>query len=382
MSKTKILHIHADYPDGRDGYPFTLAVKNLLNSCPEYEHFVVSINRSANPFKLSQRDFDNGISFVFWAIPLPVIYQFGLFLFQWWLRYSLRNIQFDIGHAHKLSTEGPLVEYLCRTRKKPYCISIRGGSDVRAAKRYPDLRRKYRKILNKAARVLWVSPWARSELCSLLGYQQNSVIKLPNICETSVTAPKGENREAPLVTVFSFHQYKRKGILPLLEALALTNEHGADLKLDIYGSGPERFVEIVREKITALGLSDQVNMMGSVPHSSLVSKMNQYSMLVLPAINETFGMVYIEAISQGVPFIAHEKTGVDGYFNYSFAEFTKSQSPEEIARAIVNILGDYKSITKELTAYQASGCIDNFSLDSVKKLYSEEINNVLKETTR
>ena len=71
-----LLHIHQDYPDGRP-YSATKAVSNLIDSAkiidPSVKHFVLSINRTSNPFKISIKNFEDGISLVYWSLPLPFI---------------------------------------------------------------------------------------------------------------------------------------------------------------------------------------------------------------------------------------------------------------------------------------------------------------------
>lgn len=377
MCRVKILHIHADYPDGRESYPSTMAVKNLLSATPQYTHFVVSINRTSNPFKISRRKFSDGITFVFWALPIPIVYQCCLFLFSLWLRYSLREINFDLAHAHKLSTEGVLAESLCQHKKRPYIVSVRGGSDVRAARRYWDLRKKYRQILKNAQSILWVSPWAQGSLKQYINFSNENQYSFPNICNTTLKTGN-QTFDAPIVTVLSFHQYKRKGILQLLEAIQLAHAEGIDISLDIYGTGPKECIREVENQIKKLGLQNKAKLKGQINHSNLIMRMSEYSMLALPAINETFGMVYIEAISQGIPFIAHKNTGVDGYFNNSFAQFASSQDPEHIKTIIYNIRTHYTKIISDLTLYNSQNSLRIFNLNFIVDNYDTIIKKSIK----
>jgi glycosyltransferase involved in cell wall biosynthesis len=43
--------------------------------------------------------------------------------------------------------------------------------------------------------------------------------------------------------------------------------------------------------------------------------MREYRGLVLPSLNETFGMVYVEALFSGIPVIYTAGTAIDGYLD-------------------------------------------------------------------
>lgn len=101
--------------------------------------------------------------------------------------------------------------------------------------------------------------------------------------------------------------YKSKGVSTLLQALALTKDKSFTLK--IVGKGPdEAFFKDVTHQ---LGLDTQVEFIGQVPHKNVFSYMKEADCLILVS-HETFGLVYVEAMSQGCIPIGAIGEGIDG----------------------------------------------------------------------
>jgi glycosyltransferase involved in cell wall biosynthesis len=70
----------------------------------------------------------------------------------------------------------------------------------------------------------------------------------------------------------------------------------------------------------------------------LANIMQQSSLFVMPSINETFGLVYIEALSQNLPVIYSKGQGIDGLFDETVGIRVNALSVDEIRDAIRNIL--------------------------------------------
>ena len=62
----------------------------------------------------------------------------------------------------------------------------------------------------------------------------------------------------------------------------------------------------------------------------------------MPSLTETFGRVYAEAMSQGVPIIYTRGQGFDGFFPEGEVGFSVDpHDPEEIADRVEDIVNDY-----------------------------------------
>lgn len=340
----KILHIHQDYPDGTT-YASTKAVSNLLDEVevvnPSIEHFVLSIHRTSNPFKVSIQRFERGISLVYWAIPLPFIYRLSIAFWSWFISKSLEDGNFSLIHAHKLTTEGMFGIFLSEKLKIKYLISIRGGSDIHNIKRLKDCKNLFKKIFAGAERVFWVSLWAKNDIESRLGVDGADITAFPNICHIEDMVPKHNSIKERYCIILNFDQYERKGIVPLLHAFRNLALKGKKLKLDVIGGGNHINKNLVISLISELKLESQVKVIGQVDRVGIISALQHSKGLLLPSINETFGMAFVEAAACGCPFVYVKGTGIDGYFdNVSGAVKIENQSVESIEHGIL-VLENY-----------------------------------------
>ena len=375
--KSKILHIHSDYPDGREGYPFTKAVSNLVSAADVFDHYVVSIKRTSNIFKVSTKTFNEGISCVYWCIPVPGLYHFMLWAFCLYLNFRLRKLNFDIIHGHKLTLDGVVANYIATKRAKPYCLSIRGGTDLGYIRRFPGLKTKFAKVLSAAECVFWLAPWTKKQLCSTLEASPKREANLPNFCQIPSNKNAQLSNNNKLFIVASYSQYKRKAVLEVIESVRHLKQKGVDVSLDIFGSGDEQVKQAIQGKIRELELEDRVFIKGQVQHAELIECMYEYSALVLPSVNETFGMVFVESLAAKVPFVAHSNSGVDGYFDGDYAVFLENQQPDSIAQAVENILSNRGEVMNALNQLHDSGEFFKFTKEGVIKDYTSKINGVL-----
>ncbi len=374
----KILHIHQDYPDNRN-FPSTNAVKNLIDGVKKkdkkIEHFVISINRSSNPFRISFKQFDDGLSVVFWSIPLPIIYTLSIRFWSFILKKTINLKDFDCIHAHKLTSEGLFAYYLSKSTSIPYCISVRGGTDLHNINRFSGMKKTFSKIYKNAKEIFWVSPWATELIVSKLGVFEKGIL-LPNICKLVEPESVISYSQSRYTTVLSFHQYKRKGLLQLFQTIHELNKKGLDVKLDVIGSGGEKEKRLIKKEVNKLGLSNHVKFLGQLPHSEVLTKLQASKALLLPAENETFGMVYVEALSCGCPILYMANTGVDGYFcDKNVGVKVYSQEINELCGAIITLEDNNSFYKEEIQNFLNRGELEEFKEDSIVKSYIMELAN-------
>ena len=67
----------------------------------------------------------------------------------------------------------------------------------------------------------------------------------------------------------------------------------------------------------------------------------------MPSIHETFGLVYAEAMSQGLPVIYTRGQGFDGQFNEGEVGYSvEASDSKEIAEKILEIVDNYGEISR------------------------------------
>ena len=375
-----LLHIHQDYPDGRP-YSATKAVSNLIDSAkiidPSVKHFVLSINRTSNPFKISIKNFEDGISLVYWSLPLPFISRLSIVFWCNIIYRYLRKSNFDKIHAHKLTTEGMFAFYLSKKMELNYSVSIRGGSDLHNINRLKDCNKLFKKIFLDAENIFWVSVWAKKSIEDAFNIKVNSATEFPNICHIEKMSPARDVKKKRYCTILNFDQYHRKGVVPLIHAISNLNRNGYEIKLDIIGGGNQKNKQTVNRLITELKLESSIQTIG-VLDSEGISKVLQNSRgLLLPSVNETFGMVYVEAAACGCPFLYVNETGIDGYFdNLNNSIKISDQNIKSIEKGIVDLENERNMYLSSALNMASSGELKRFQKAHIAKTYLHKLKNI------
>ena len=95
------------------------------------------------------------------------------------------------------------------------------------------------------------------------------------------------------------------------------------------------------KKISLLNIDHHQNL----SHSEINSHLDLSDIFILPSSDETFGIVYLEALSRGVPIIYKKHTGVDGLFSRPVGFGVKNGSIEELESGIEYILNNYNELS-------------------------------------
>ncbi len=131
----------------------------------------------------------------------------------------------------------------------------------------------------------------------------SKIVTVPNGVDLeryrSIEAEKFE--EPTVCTVSRLVKYKR--VEDLIRAVGVVKGDVPEVRLKIVGSGPEE--ERLRELVEELGLSDSVEFLGFVEdHDDVVRLLKASHVFALPSVVEGFGMVVVEAMAAGIPYVA------------------------------------------------------------------------------
>jgi glycosyltransferase involved in cell wall biosynthesis len=96
--------------------------------------------------------------------------------------------------------------------------------------------------------------------------------------------------------------YPRKHIGDLLEAAALLRDRILGARVRIVGKGPE-WEHVVRLH-AALGLGQTVTLLGDVSRERLAEEYVSANLFCLPSVQESLGIVFLEAMAAGLPVVA------------------------------------------------------------------------------
>lgn len=292
-----------------------------------------------------------------------------------------QNKGFDIIHAHSLFSNGYVAYKLAKKTGVPYVVAVRDTDVNLFFKKIFFLRFLGRKILSNANKIVFISQPYKDHVIGTyfpLGSQDS-------IRQKSVVIPNGIDKfwfdNAPTEA----HDYssentiniitvgliiKRKNHLAVCKAIELLQQEGFTCSYTVIG------------KVVDKELFDQIMKYPFVvykpfmPKEQLIEEYRNADVFVLPSKTETFGLVYAEAMSQGLPVIYTKGQGFDGQFEEGVVGYhVESDQPKSIAREMTKIINNYS----QLSSNSLNGVI-KFQWSAITKNYVVEYDKILLET--
>jgi len=135
---------------------------------------------------------------------------------------------------------------------------------------------------------------------------------------------------------------KRKNIDKLI--LAMNDLEG--FELTIIGDGKElknlkkmalNILLPLREKVGEARMRGKVNFLGHLPREKVLEEMQKADIFILPSVNETFGMVYLEAMASGCITVCTKNDGIEGIIKDGENGFLCEPTSESIKETILKI---------------------------------------------
>ncbi len=127
-----------------------------------------------------------------------------------------------------------------------------------------------------------------------------------------------------------------KGLIHLIEAMALLKETHPEARLTVVGSlrdGP------TRRRLEALGLDDRIEFVSGISDEALVDLYNRAAVAVVPSLYEGFGLPAAEAMACGAPVIATDGGALPEVVGEA-GVVVPAKNPDALARAIGQLLDD------------------------------------------
>jgi glycosyltransferase involved in cell wall biosynthesis len=259
--------------------------------------------------------------------------------------YAISQEDFDVIHTHIPTPWSADLSYLASIlKKKPLIVTyhndiIGTGLAHYIAKLYNNTFLKL--LLNHAAKIIITQPDYFDSSPYLKKYEDKIEI-IPNGVDTEKFKPlkvrKGQNTLFFLSLLDEFHQYK--GLDYLLKAIKTAKEEINNIKLIVGGEG--KLLDFYTKMAQELGLEDNVDFHGFIPHEEIVEYYNKCNVFVLPSISskqEGFGIVALEALACGTPVISTEIVGVaDDLKAVDAGIIIPPKDIEKLAYAIVELL--------------------------------------------
>jgi len=284
------------------------------------------------------------------------------------LIYHRITSKYDLIHTHYIYPTGFIVA-ICNVFSKKKLILTVHGSDIHDYHDHAKIKQYFiRFTICKADKIIAVSESIKKKIIEASNINSSS-ITIINMgyneqifyCKDLVIA------DLPII-LFVGRLIPVKGFNYLIDAIkTISDQVNITFKCIVIGDGICK--SEYYDTIKIHGLSKYFEFLGMLDRKAVAHWMNKASVLVVPSINEGFGLVSVEALACGTPVIASNVGGLSEIIIHENNGFlVKSKSPSAIAEYLNLFVNDnYKSKLQ-------SNCINSSKRyhmkDKVQQLYN------------
>lgn len=225
------------------------------------------------------------------------------------------KFKFDLIHAHMAMPDGYAAMLLSNDYKKPFIVTYQATDLDITANRNDRCFKKLQNVFLNANKIISPSPRLSSQL--------NKKFKiLPETIGYGFNQKEVYSKKSSLSNKFKKYRILlsvsrlivTKGIELNLYALKRLINKYDNLLYIIIGEGPIR--SDLENLVDNLGLKNYVKFLGQLSYGKVMEYMSICEIFTLPSWQETFGLVYIEAMAHGKPVIGCKGQGVDGIIEH------------------------------------------------------------------
>lgn len=286
--------------------------------------------------------------------------------------------KYDLIHSHNLFNGGYVAYNLKRNFGIPYIVSIR-STDVNSFLRLPLFKRIANKILEEASGIHFLSfPYKENFLQKFIIKERLEIVERKSIVITNGLEDfwlENRNNKAKeiknpkkvrLLLVGKIN--KNKNIFSVIEAVRLLEQKDYKIELTVVG-------QILDEKVlNKIRKEKFITILPYKKKEELLKIYRENDIFVMPSVNETFGRVYAEAMTQGLPVIYSKGQGFDRIFEDGWIGYSvPSNNIVYISECIIKIINNFSAISKK--------CLENCNRfnwrkisEDYAKFYKESIN--------
>lgn len=261
---------------------------------------------------------------------------------------------FDIVHASTVFTDGNCARVINKRYGIPYIVAVR-DTDLTFFKIRFDLRKRGIAILNEASAVIFLSEGHMNKLFdNFIPENMRKSIKdkayvIPNGIDDFWLNNKLESKRQDSIDRISNKEIRiiyagritqNKNLELTQKALELLRKQGWKCSYTFVGKVYDTLAYDNAKNYPDSFYIDQKS------KEQLISFYRESDIFVMPSHHETFGLVYAEAMSQGLPVIYTRGQGFDGQFEEGIVGYSVSDNDAvELRDRIIQIADDYTQIS-------------------------------------
>lgn len=284
---------------------------------------------------------------------------------------KLNLSQCDLIHAHTVFSGGYSALQLHKRYGLPYLVAVR-NTDVNVFFKYMvHLRKLGVDIMRNAEKIVFLSSvYQEKVLQTYIPVKYREVIKEKSVVIPNGIAPlflnnKAENKSLSkngvVRLIYVGEVSANKNLEETIQAAELLRKQGTEVTLTAVGKiTDDKYTSLIKE-------TPFLTHYDRCPQEEVIKHLRGADIFVMPSHTETFGLVYAEAMSQGLPVLYTRGQGFDGHFPDGTVGYAVSDTdPKELAEKILQVVSHYDELSTNCIQL-----VDKFTWESIAEQYSE-----------
>ncbi|WP_168731307.1 glycosyltransferase family 4 protein [Robertkochia marina] len=262
----------------------------------------------------------------------------------------------DIVHASTLVSNGLIAYKIFKEYNIPYIIAVR-GTDINLFLRFrPDLYRLILKILQNASKIVFISQahqrhfYKKRFIKKFTGYKE--LADKTKVIHNGIQdfwlinqRPLNKKNSNPCKLLYIGNFRPNKNTYRLAKAVIDIHENiNNSISISFVGKGgsEEKKIRYLAKKYSFINfLGPQYN------KEELFKIIRDHHIFAMVSHSETFGLVYLEALSQGLPIVYTSGQGIDGTFSFEVGRSAIPKKVSSIKESIMHCIAEYSNFHLE-----------------------------------
>ena len=298
--------------------------------------------------------------------------------------------EIDLIHASVMCNEGAIAYELFKKYSIPYLTAVR-NSDINSYIRIFKWRFGYfKQIAENAKKIIFISSQYTTRFISILHIENEASIQskfmvIHNGLQDFYLDHNYENKKNihnPVKIVITGAFVRNKNIHTLFKAVNSLRDSGVNVELSAIGNNLATYQSDKKYANKILSLSKNnpwFQTYEAQPKEELYKTLRSHDIFALVSFRETFGLSYLEALSQGLPIVFTRGEGFDNTYQEGLVGYSAlATDSNSIAGALKTIIDEYDRIVDNISHLDLSVYRWRNIAERYLQLYNTIVNEKMK----
>lgn len=279
------------------------------------------------------------------------------------LYFALKNFEPDIIIVHQKKAI-PLFKLIARLLK----------AKVVGVAHNPKTKR-----LDKCDAIISITNNQKDKM-AIKGLNGDKIFVVPNMIEKAQSIPQYTPYHQPIIFGTMGRFEPAKGFCDFIQALALLKQKNVPFKAVIGGKNNSTYAgeeQKILQLVQDLGLQNEVEFCGWV--SNKQKFFDSIDIFVLPSLEESFGIVLLEAVLAGKPIISSDADGPKEVFENTGAVLMFERGNSQMLANKMNELAKNQSLSKELAQKAYDLVEEKYTIEEGAKILQSTLQKIMEK---